>query len=100
MNAEITSVNREKTAQVLSGWVMLPVVLILIFGGPTVFIYSIAAGVNAIGHPFWWRFALGILMELTGIIFSVGLFSLQPNEARVLILFGEYKGTVRASGFW
>ena len=39
-------------------------------------------------------------MEITGIIFSVGLFSLQPNEARVLILFGEYKGTVRASGFW
>jgi regulator of protease activity HflC (stomatin/prohibitin superfamily) len=70
------------------------------FGGPTVFIYSIAAGVNAISHPFWWRFALGILMEITGIIFSVGLFSLQPNEARVLILFGEYKGTVRASGFW
>src|ERR1039457_3235324 len=100
MNAEITSVNREKTARVLSGWVMLPVVLLLIFGGPTVFIYSIAAGVNAIGHPFWWRFALGILMELTGIIFSVGLFSLQPNEARVLILFGEYKETVRASGFW
>jgi regulator of protease activity HflC (stomatin/prohibitin superfamily) len=25
---------------------------------------------------------------------------LQPNEARVLILFGEYKGTVRESGFW
>jgi regulator of protease activity HflC (stomatin/prohibitin superfamily) len=28
-----------------------------------------------------------------------GFFALQPNEARVLILFGEYKGTVRASGF-
>ena len=38
-------------SQVLSGWVMLPIVLILIIGGPAVFIYSIAAGVNAIGHP-------------------------------------------------
>jgi len=100
MNAEITSVNREKSVQVLSGWVMLPVVLILMFGGPILFIYSIAAGVNAIGHPVWGLFVLGILMEITGIIFSVGLFSLQPNEARVLILFGDYKGTVRASGFW
>jgi regulator of protease activity HflC (stomatin/prohibitin superfamily) len=27
-----------------------------------------------------------------------GLFSLQPNEARVLVLFGSYKGTVRESG--
>jgi regulator of protease activity HflC (stomatin/prohibitin superfamily) len=100
MNVEITSVNREKAVQVLSGWVMLPVVLLLMVGGPAVFIYSIAAGANAVGHPFWGLFALGILMELTGIILSVGLFSLQPNEARVLILFGEYKGTVRASGFW
>jgi regulator of protease activity HflC (stomatin/prohibitin superfamily) len=29
-----------------------------------------------------------------------GYFTLQPNEARVLILFGAYKGTVRTSGFW
>src|SRR5208337_2979063 len=29
----------------------------------------------------------------------VGFFALQPNEARVLILFGEYKGTVRDPGF-
>ncbi len=28
-----------------------------------------------------------------------GLFTLQPNEARVLLLFGRYKGTVRSSGF-
>jgi regulator of protease activity HflC (stomatin/prohibitin superfamily) len=27
-----------------------------------------------------------------------GFFSLQPNEARVLVLFGAYKGTVRESG--
>jgi regulator of protease activity HflC (stomatin/prohibitin superfamily) len=28
-----------------------------------------------------------------------GLFTLQPNEARVLLLFGRYKGSVRESGF-
>jgi len=100
MNAEITSVNREKSVQVLSGWVMLPVVLILMFGGPAMFIYSIVAGVHDVGHPFWGLFVMGILVEITGIVFSVGLFSLQPNEARVLILFGDYRGTVRASGFW
>src|SRR5437870_11236765 len=27
------------------------------------------------------------------------LFRSQPNEARVLLLFGDYKGTVRTSGF-
>lgn len=28
-----------------------------------------------------------------------GFFTLQPNEARVLVLFGDYKGTVRKEGF-
>jgi hypothetical protein len=34
------------------------------------------------------------------IIFMAGFLVVQPNEARVLILFGAYKGTVRTSGFW
>lgn len=100
MNTDMASVNREKAVLVLSGWVMLPVVLILIIGGPAVFIYSFPMGVNAAGHPAWGLFVLGILMEITGILFATGLFTLQPNEARVLILFGKYKGTVRESGFW
>jgi regulator of protease activity HflC (stomatin/prohibitin superfamily) len=29
----------------------------------------------------------------------VGLFTLQPNQAKVLTLFGDYKGTVRSPGF-
>ena len=28
-----------------------------------------------------------------------GFFTLQPNQARVLVLFGAYKGTVRTPGF-
>jgi hypothetical protein len=100
MNTEIASVNREKSVQVTNGWVMLPVVILLMLGGLALFIYSIAAGADSVGHPFWGLFVLGILMEIAGILSMVGLFTLQPNEARVLLLFGAYKGTVRASGFW
>jgi regulator of protease activity HflC (stomatin/prohibitin superfamily) len=32
------------------------------------------------------------------IVLLTGLYTLQPNEGRVLLLFGKYKGTVRASG--
>jgi regulator of protease activity HflC (stomatin/prohibitin superfamily) len=39
-----------------------------------------------------------ILVPVLALLF-VGFFSLQPNEARVLVLFGAYKGTVRNSGF-
>jgi regulator of protease activity HflC (stomatin/prohibitin superfamily) len=37
---------------------------------------------------------------VTAIVLLCGHFTLQPNEARVMILFGAYKGTIRASGFW
>ncbi|MGH7713312.1 MAG: SPFH domain-containing protein [Gemmatimonadaceae bacterium] len=30
----------------------------------------------------------------------IGLFTVQPNEAKALTLFGDYKGSVRQSGFW
>lgn len=42
---------------------------------------------------------IGVLLFITASLLSWGLFSLQPNEARVLVLFGNYKGTVRKDGF-
>lgn len=99
MNTEIGSVNREREVKVMSGWPMLPVVLLLIIGSPVLFVLSIVSGVHEVGHPYWVWFIGTILLETLGIILSVGFFTLQPNEARVLILFGAYKGTVREGGF-
>jgi regulator of protease activity HflC (stomatin/prohibitin superfamily) len=45
------------------------------------------------------RVAGTVLMIGLGIFLCFGFFTLEPNEARVLILFGAYKGTVRRSGF-
>jgi regulator of protease activity HflC (stomatin/prohibitin superfamily) len=39
------------------------------------------------------------LLVVVGIILPWGYFTLQPNEAKVLVLFGKYKGTVRQDGF-
>jgi regulator of protease activity HflC (stomatin/prohibitin superfamily) len=39
------------------------------------------------------------LLVLT-ILFMPGFFIVQPNEARVLVLFGKYIGSVRNDGFW
>lgn len=58
-----------------------------------------------------WRFFHSIIHEQIGtlimaialfivaILTLVGLFAVQPNEARVLIFFGRYIGTCRAEGF-
>jgi regulator of protease activity HflC (stomatin/prohibitin superfamily) len=40
-----------------------------------------------------------LCVDTLGTLILFGLFTLQPNEARVLILFGSYKGTVRVPGF-
>ena len=103
MNAENTDMNREmnreRMVKVHNGWVMLPIVIVLLLGAIALFIYSIVAGANALGHPIWFWFVTSILVELAAIVMCVGFFALQPNEARVLILFGGYKGTVREPGF-
>ncbi|MCB1125489.1 MAG: SPFH domain-containing protein [Verrucomicrobiae bacterium] len=45
------------------------------------------------------RFVISLLILVGTIILFVGHFTLQPNQARVLILFGAYHGSVRESGF-
>jgi regulator of protease activity HflC (stomatin/prohibitin superfamily) len=78
---------------------MLPAVLALLLGGVALLIYSIAHSTAAQGHPIWGLLILAVLMDLLGVILLIGFFTLQPNEARVLLLFGKYHGTVRTSGF-
>ena len=80
-------VNRERIVSVLNGWVILiPLAAILISDVALLFV----------GRPNG-----ALLSQLGGIIPGVvllrGFFSLQPNKARVLVLFGSYKGSVRSS---
>ena len=43
----------------------------------------------------------GVLpLALLGGLSGAGLFTVQPNQAVVMILFGTYVGTVRDSGWW
>jgi len=94
------SVSGERETIAVNGWLMLIVNLVLLFGAIAWFI-SIIVHAASTDNPdgLWWLMAAGLL-EVLAIIFLCGHFTLQPNEARVLILFGAYKGTVRKSGFW
>jgi regulator of protease activity HflC (stomatin/prohibitin superfamily) len=42
----------------------------------------------------------GAALGLTALITMAGLFTVEPNEAKVLQLFGTYKGTVRQQGLF
>lgn len=91
------SVSRERPGRTLSGWFMLPVNFGLLFGG-LYLLQPIVFG-GEIGRPLW-PLLIAIGLEILAVIFFSGYFTLQPNEARVLLLFGKYHGTVRRSGFF
>lgn len=42
----------------------------------------------------------GLAVILLSLLFLPGLFAVAPNEAKVLTLFGKYKGTVKSPGLW
>ncbi|MBI4556417.1 MAG: SPFH domain-containing protein [Candidatus Hydrogenedentes bacterium] len=51
-------------------------------------------------EPYAVRVVIACVIGIAGLILcAIGFFTLQPNEAAVLVLFGKYTGTVRVSGF-
>jgi regulator of protease activity HflC (stomatin/prohibitin superfamily) len=98
MTTDKTPLNRESGIHTTNGWLMLAVTLLILLGGLATFILAIVRGSSGQEFPVA-MFVGGLLLELLGSFLLGGFFTLQPNEARVLILFGAYKGTVRTSGF-
>jgi regulator of protease activity HflC (stomatin/prohibitin superfamily) len=90
----------ERVAEAANGWAMLAFNLLLLVGSGawTISIVTSAANTGRTGVLLWLIPAT--VLEILSIILLCGHFTLQPNEGRVLILFGAYKGTVRSSGFW
>ncbi|HET9216423.1 MAG TPA: SPFH domain-containing protein [Terriglobia bacterium] len=82
--------NRERVVQVLNGWMMLALVLAILVVDTAIVIARVRSGPAIL--------FLILSLVCTAVFLLPGFFSLQPNEARVLILFGAYKGTVRESG--
>jgi regulator of protease activity HflC (stomatin/prohibitin superfamily) len=84
----------ERRVAALSGAIGLTITLLL--AGLAVYLF--VAGVQS-GRPI--VLATGVLpvAALTALC-AAGLFTVQPNQAVVLILFGSYVGTVRDSGWW
>ncbi len=84
---------RENDLKTISGWAMLVLLLGAGVGLAFWFIEIIATGPTATFIVVW---TLGMIVwaALLG-----GFFTLQPNMAAVLVLFGRYAGTVKTSGF-
>jgi regulator of protease activity HflC (stomatin/prohibitin superfamily) len=93
MFREINAMSQERSIQVGSGWGMLAGSLAALLGGVLFLIVGIASENG-------FTIFLGIVAIIAAIFLFTGFITLQPNEAVVLLLFGEYRGTLRESGFY
>ncbi|MGQ9635105.1 MAG: SPFH domain-containing protein [Bryobacteraceae bacterium] len=84
---------REKETKGLPGWV---VALILL----TLGIYSCWSFVQAAIDDRLWTMTLWPVVFLLDVLGWFGLTVVNPNEAKVVTLFGVYKGSIKAPGFW
>ncbi len=82
------------------GWMPLTVFLGLLFTAVFVFVVTIANADYIRGPLTGIGLFTSLVMLLSGIVGLCGLIAIAPNEARVLLLFGDYKGTIVESGFF
>jgi regulator of protease activity HflC (stomatin/prohibitin superfamily) len=99
MNTNKANAAHEQVVRVKNGWVMLVLLIAALLGDIALLIFAIADGVQTTGQPHGEQLAIAAFALPIIIILLTGLFTLQPNQARVLVLFGAYKGTVRTPGF-
>jgi regulator of protease activity HflC (stomatin/prohibitin superfamily) len=84
----------ERPTSAWSGALGLFVCVLLIAGGIAVLVQGIVQQ-----HPVL-IVTTGLPLLILAALSAAGLFTVQPNQAVVLILFGTYVGTVRHSGWW
>lgn len=79
--------SKEREARVWPGWPVLAL---------TVALYVFGVVMSTRGRGWHTHVAIGTFV--LAVLCSLGFFTLQPNEARVLVLFGRYQGTTRQVG--
>jgi len=82
---------KEKMSSTSSGYMSILVLIILI-------------GLGVCGLVFYNQSVVMIILSMlliaAGIFTAIGLMVVNPNESAVLVLFGEYKGTIKKNGFF
>jgi regulator of protease activity HflC (stomatin/prohibitin superfamily) len=84
---------REREIRGLPGWLMLFLLLAVVIGSIWMLIASGRDG-DGRGVLLW------IVVEVVALVCLFGLTVVNPNEGRVVQLFGTYKGTLKAQGLW
>lgn len=84
---------KERLSRPIPGLLMIGLVLATLAGVIWLFVTAVQAG----------RLGLAIIAAVgfaTAVLAAVGIFVVNPNEAKVLTLFGRYTGSVKEAGIW
>ena len=89
--------NKAYSGWKMNGFLMLFINFLLI----AVSIVAIAYGASELSNPYdVIAIASGVVLFVWTFIAWCGFILLEPNEARVLLFFGEYRGNFVQTGFW
>lgn len=85
--------NRESVRRTASGWLMLPLFLLI----EVALVFLLYTAIEADGGPAAILPTIGAII-VVGLL-NIGFFTVNPNNAKALLLFGKYSGTVKTAGF-
>lgn len=85
--------SRELEIKGLSGWLVAVVLIGVFVAGVWQFVEALRT------EPGWEMLAWLLVLGLVAFCFN-GFRVVNPNQASVVMLFGVYKGTIKAPGFW
>ncbi|MBH1627911.1 SPFH domain-containing protein [Stenotrophomonas maltophilia] len=88
---------KEKSLASLNGLGTLAGALLVALASAALFVLGVAAKAST-GSPNLLLMLLGALLGVLGVFILAGLYTVQPNQAAVLSLFGKYVGTVKDNG--
>ena len=76
----------------ISGFVVIGMMVVLVCVAFYLFLQAKTAGI--------WSVPVGVLLIGVVLFMLKGFMQIEPNNARVMIFFGKYKGTVKDNGFF
>lgn len=85
---------REQVRSTLSGWLMVPVIIAASAGS----LWGLVAEAKSFDSSPMVIIAWALVLILLSVMLG-GFFVVNPNEAKVLTLFGKYSGSVKQDGF-
>ena len=88
---------KEKALGSLPGIPSLLGSLLLMLAGVAALVYAVVLAKSGAGGA-GLLVVSGLLLAVTGLLLSCGLYMVQPNQAAVVSLFGKYVGTVKDNG--